>query len=79
MIIELPYDPRKFRGTSVKPCFMDHQQPISDYLAPAEIIQIETFSADISLIDPAVKSPLATLAFLALVKRVYKQPRKCPE
>lgn len=94
MIIELPHGPTKFRSTSIKPYFIDNQEPVPDSpaptqvptaeeppaeLAPAETTQTETPPADISPIEYAAKSPSVTLASLALVKRDRGQPRKYPE
>ena len=92
VIIELPHGPTKFRSTSIKPYFIDGQEPIPDSpsstqvppaeeappaeTGPPETPQTETSPADITPIEPAAKSPSATLASLALVKRGRGQPRK---
>ena len=94
VIIELPHGPTKFRSTSIKPYFIDNQEPVPDSpaptqvptegetpagSAPAETPQTETPPADIPPIEYAAKSPSATLASLALVKPDCGQPRKYRE
>ena len=94
MSIELPHSPTKFRSTSIKPHFIDNQESITDGLAsiqiplaeappaetsPLETPQTGTSPADITPMKPAAKSPSATLASLALVKRGCGQPRRYPE
>ena len=79
MIIGLPHDLTKFRSISIKPYFIDDQQPVSDSPVPTEIPQRETPPADIFQRELATKSPLATLASLVSVKRGRGQPRKYPK
>lgn len=94
MIIELLHDPIKFRSILIKPYFIDKQEPISDSptsiqvlpaevpptkISPPETSQTETNLANITLIEPAAKSPLAILAFQAPVKQTCRQPKKYPK
>ena len=88
------HGPTKFRSISIKPYFIDNQEPRSDSSAsikvpsieasPAETGPLETFQtkislADITSIEPTTKSPSATLASLVLVKQGLGRPRKYPE
>ena len=89
VIIELPYGPTKFRSTSIKPYFIDNQEPVSDSIAPTqvppaevtpeEIPQTEAPPADIPPIEPAAKPPPAPLASLGSVKRGRGRPKKYPK
>ena len=87
VIIELPHSFTKFKNTSIKPYFINNQEPISDNpafiqvplakpppaeIGPLETLQTEISQADITPIEPAAKSPLATLASLTLVKQGHE-------
>lgn len=91
MIIELLHVPTKFRNTLIKSYFIDNKEAVSDSLVLTQLLkiekppmgsafvetpQIETLPRNISLIKYAVKSPIAILVFLGLIKQNCEQPRK---
>ena len=79
----------KFQSTSIKPYFIDNQEPVPDSLTftqvfpaevtPKEISQTKPPSADILLIKLVAKPPLAAIVLLGPVKQDCEQPKKYPE